>query len=60
MSKLLLMKTEIHALIAVVGAIPIPGAKSVEQVKDLIGALQFSLDENEIAVIDERLEAFKG
>ncbi|KAK9905483.1 hypothetical protein WJX75_000705 [Coccomyxa subellipsoidea] len=42
------------------GAIPIPGAKSVEQVKDLIGALQFSLDENEIAVIDERLEAFKG
>ncbi|EIE23381.1 oxidoreductase [Coccomyxa subellipsoidea C-169] len=41
------------------GAIPIPGAKSVEQVKDHIGALQFSLDENEIAVIDERLQAFK-
>ncbi|BDA47314.1 Uncharacterized oxidoreductase At1g06690, chloroplastic [Coccomyxa sp. Obi] len=42
------------------GAIPIPGAKSVEQVKDHLGALQFSLDENEIAVIDERLDAFKS
>ncbi len=42
------------------GAIPIPGAKSVEQVKDHIGALQFFLDENEIAVIDERLDAFKS
>lgn len=39
------------------GAIPIPGAKSVQQVQDHIGALGFSLDENEIAVIDERLEA---
>jgi aryl-alcohol dehydrogenase-like predicted oxidoreductase len=40
------------------GAVPIPGAKSVAQVKEHLGALDFYLDENESAVIDERLDAF--
>ena len=40
------------------GAVPIPGAKSVEQVREHVGALDFYLDENEAAVIDERLDAF--
>lgn len=40
------------------GAVPIPGAKSVAQVKEHLGALSFNLDENEAAVIDERLDAF--
>ena len=37
---------------------PIPGAKTVAQVKEHVGALDFYLDENEAAVIDERLDAF--
>ncbi len=45
-----------HACMA--GAVPIPGAKSVAQVKEHLGALDFYLDENESAVIDERLDAF--
>ena len=40
------------------GAVPIPGAKSVAQVKEHLGAMSFNLDENEAAVIDERLDAF--
>ncbi|CAL5220745.1 g2805 [Coccomyxa viridis] len=41
------------------GAIPIPGAKNLEQLKDHLGALDCNLDENEVAVIDERLDAAK-
>ncbi|CAK0783320.1 hypothetical protein CVIRNUC_006519 [Coccomyxa viridis] len=41
------------------GAIPIPGAKNLHQVKEHIGALDLELDENEVAVIDERLDAVK-
>lgn len=37
---------------------PIPGAKSMAQVQEHVGALNFFLDENEAAVIDERLDAF--
>ena len=42
-----------------VGAVPIPGAKNLEQLKDHLGALDCNLDENEVAVIDERLDAAK-
>ena len=41
------------------GAIPIPGAKSVAQVNDALGALDFALDENEMAIIDEKLDSQK-
>ena len=39
------------------GAIPIPGCKGVQQLRDLAGALEFSLDDNEVAMIEERLAA---
>jgi pyridoxine 4-dehydrogenase len=35
------------------GTIPIPGAKSVEQAKENIGALGWQLDSNEIAELDQ-------
>ena len=41
------------------GAIPIPGVKNLEQLRDHLGALDCNLDENEVAVIDERLDAAK-
>ncbi len=39
------------------GAVPIPGAKTVAQVSEHVGALQFRLDDNEVAMLDERLDA---
>lgn len=48
-----------HTAHARVGAIPIPGAKNLEQLRDHLGALDCNLDENEVAVIDERLDAAK-
>lgn len=41
------------------GALPIPGAKSAQQAADLMGALAFALEENEVAIIDEKLAALK-
>lgn len=41
------------------GAIPIPGARSADQVKELVGALGWSLDDNEVAMIDEKVAALK-
>ena len=35
------------------GTIPIPGAKTVEQARDNIGALGWQLDSNEIAELDK-------
>lgn len=39
------------------GAIPIPGAKSVQQLEDILGAMKWKLEDNEVAMIDERLDA---
>ena len=39
------------------GAIPIPGCKGVQQLRELAGALEFDLDDNEVAMIEERLAA---
>ncbi len=44
---------------ALADAIPIPGAKNLAQLRELLGALRFTLDDNEVAVIDERLDAVK-
>ena len=44
---------------ALAGAIPIPGAKNLDQLREHLRALDFVLDENEVAVIDERLDAVK-
>lgn len=41
------------------GAIPIPGAKTAQQSKEHVGALGWSLDENEVAMVEEKLEAMK-
>ena len=51
--------SELRLGCAFAGAIPIPGAKNVDQVKEHLGALDLELDENEVAVIDERLDAVK-
>ena len=40
-----------------IGAIPIPGGKSAAQVTELTGALGWELDENEVAMIDEKCVA---
>lgn len=37
------------------GAIPIPGAKTMAQVDEHLGALGWGLDDNEMAIIDEKL-----
>jgi len=39
------------------GIVPIPGAKSIAQAKDTLGALDWKLDENEVAMINEKLVA---
>lgn len=44
---------------ALADAIPIPGAKNLDHLREHLGALEFVLDENEVAVIDERLDAVK-
>jgi pyridoxine 4-dehydrogenase len=51
------MQTFTHFLMLTcgVGAIPIPGAKSVDHIKDSLGALGWRLDANEVAMIDEKL-----
>lgn len=41
------------------GTIPIPGAKNTQQAKDHVGALGWSLDENEVAMIEEKLESMQ-
>ena len=41
------------------GAVPIPGAKTVAQVSEHLGALHFKLDDNEAAMLDERLDALQ-
>jgi pyridoxine 4-dehydrogenase len=41
------------------GAIPIPGARNAEQAKELVGALGWSLDDNEVAMVEEKLAALK-
>lgn len=45
--------------VASAGAIPIPGARNAEQAKEQVGALGWSLDNNEVAIIQEKLEALK-
>lgn len=42
------------------GAVPIPGAKTVEQVTEHLGALDWALDDNEVGMLDERLDALKA
>jgi len=37
--------------------VPIPGAKSLAQAKDALGALEWNLEENELAMINEKLAA---
>ena len=37
------------------GIVPIPGAKSVAQAKDALGALEWTLEENEVEMINEKL-----
>lgn len=37
------------------GAIPIPGAKRVEQARDHVAALQWELEDNEVQIINEKL-----
>ena len=37
------------------GAIPIPGCTSVEHAEELLGAMGWSLEEDDIGVIDEKL-----
>lgn len=41
------------------GAIPIPGAKTAQQAKEHVGALGWTLDENEVAMVEEKLEVMK-
>lgn len=41
----------------VAGAIPIPGAKSLAQVQDTLGCQAWSLDSNEVAMIDEKADS---
>lgn len=41
------------------GAIPIPGAKTAQQAKEHAGALGWSLDDNEVAMVEEKLDAMK-
>ena len=36
------------------GIIPIPGAKSVAQARDALGALEWTLEENEVEMINEK------
>ena len=45
------------AALGAAGAVPIPGAKTVSQVSEHLGTLQFQLDDNEVAMLDERLDA---
>ena len=45
---------------AAAGAVPIPGAKTVEQVTEHLGALDWVLDDNEVGMLDERLDALKA
>lgn len=40
-------------------AIPIPGARNADQAKEQVGALGWSLDGNQVAIIEEKLEALK-
>ncbi len=44
-------------LISSAGIVPIPGAKSVAQAKDTLGALDWTLDDNEVAMINEKIAA---
>jgi aryl-alcohol dehydrogenase-like predicted oxidoreductase len=37
--------------------VPIPGAKSLAQAKDALGALEWNLEGNEVAMINEKLTA---
>lgn len=39
------------------GIVPIPGAKSLAQAKDALGALEWNLEGNEVAMINEKLTA---
>jgi aryl-alcohol dehydrogenase-like predicted oxidoreductase len=41
------------------GAVPIPGAKNVAQVAEHVGALGWELEDNEVAIIDEKFVALK-
>lgn len=41
------------------GIIPIPGAKSLTQLDDLIGALDWGLEENEVEMINEKLASMQ-
>ncbi|KAK9805144.1 hypothetical protein WJX72_001699 [[Myrmecia] bisecta] len=42
------------------GAIPIPGCKTVAQAQEHVGALGWALEENEIAMIDEKADFVKA
>lgn len=39
------------------GIVPIPGAKTVSQVKDHVDALTWNLEENEYEMINEKLNS---
>lgn len=41
------------------GAVPIPGCKSLAQVQEHVGALGWRLDNNEVEIIDEKLQSMK-
>ena len=43
----------------VAGAVPIPGCKTVAQVREHVGAMGWRLESNEIAIIDEKLQTMK-
>ncbi|KAK9818642.1 hypothetical protein WJX74_007404 [Apatococcus lobatus] len=41
------------------GAVPIPGCKSKKQAEDLAAALNWELEENEVAMLDEKLDSLQ-
>ena len=39
------------------GAVPIPGCKSEQQAKDLAASLTWDLEDDEVAMLDEKLDS---
>ena len=50
------MSLTLMMIVVLAGAIPIPGCKSVAQVKEHVGAMGWRLESNEIAIIEEKLQ----
>jgi aryl-alcohol dehydrogenase-like predicted oxidoreductase len=46
-----------YPLRSAAGIVPIPGAKSLAQAKDALGALDWKLEDNEVEMINEKLAA---